>query len=49
MSHPESNERHLAEKHLDSSRFEDTLEDAEHLLKYAFAVKGRAYVKVCCP
>jgi len=35
MSHPESNKTDLAEKHLEPSRFMDTIEDAEHLLKYA--------------
>jgi hypothetical protein len=35
MSHPESKKVHVPEKYLDPSRFKDTLEDAEHLLKYA--------------
>jgi hypothetical protein len=35
MSHPESRKVHVSEKCIDPSHFKDTLEDAEHLLKYA--------------
>lgn len=35
MSHPETRKIHVAEKHVDPAHFKDTLEDAEHLLKYA--------------
>ena len=35
MSHLEFRKVHVSEKCIDPSHFEDTLEDAEHLLKYA--------------
>jgi hypothetical protein len=35
MSHPEIKKLPVAEKHIEPSQFKDTLEDAEHLLKYA--------------
>jgi hypothetical protein len=38
MSHPESKKPYIAEKQVEPSRFKDTLDDAELLLKYAAEV-----------